>query len=445
MSPFSLVCGLEIHAELKTNSKMFCGCENNPFHAKQPNIHTCPVCLGLPGGLPVANKKAVTQVITLGLALGCKINSFSKFDRKHYYYPDLPKGYQISQYDLPFCYKGALKTPEGTVRIRRIHLEEDTAKLQHTTHNGKKVSLIDFNRSGVPLVEIVTEPDIVSPNHAKAYAKKIRHLLRYLELAECDMEQGGMRLEANISVQTPEEKSTNSLPPYKVEVKNINSFRFLEQAIAFEVDRQSSLRANNQLPTQETRGFNSKKGETVSQRSKEEAADYRYFPDPDLPPLRFTRPQIESLRTNLPDLPDVVLERWHEQFGVEQRFAEHLTASQQTTIWAEALFELCSQKNMAANEVVSALLNKKLTTTYPAKPALVIEEFSSLTTTETVTAEHLSTVIEEVFASNPDAVAKYHSGDTKVLGFFMGQVMRSLGKKADPNQVRQALQASLRR
>ena len=218
---YKLVCGMEIHAELKTDSKMFCGCKNDPFGADQPNIYTCPTCLGMPGGLPVANKKAIEWTIKVGLALGCKINLFSKFDRKNYFYPDLPKAYQISQYDLPFCYEGVVETSYGPVRITRIHLEEDTGKLQHVTiKNGKvngearegalgykKVSLIDFNRSSVPLMEIVTEPDIKSPEQAKEYAKKIRDILRYLEVADCDMDQGGMRLEANISIAPVDQKT----------------------------------------------------------------------------------------------------------------------------------------------------------------------------------------------------------------------------------------------
>ncbi|MBW7944663.1 Asp-tRNA(Asn)/Glu-tRNA(Gln) amidotransferase subunit GatB, partial [Patescibacteria group bacterium] len=236
MTEYQLVCGMEVHAELKTATKMFCGCKNDPFHAPKPNIYTCPVCLGMPGGLPVANRTAIEWTIKLGVALGCKINLFSHFDRKNYFYPDLPKGYQISQYDQPFCYDGKLETEFGPVRIRRIHLEEDTAKLLHKTIDGKKVSLIDFNRSSVPLIEIVTEPDIISPEHAKAYGKTLRQILRFMDIADCDMEQGGMRLEANVSIRPVGEKE---LPVYKVELKNINSFRFLEKAVAYEMERQA--------------------------------------------------------------------------------------------------------------------------------------------------------------------------------------------------------------
>ncbi len=443
ISPLTLICGLEIHAELKTLSKMFCGCKNDPFHAAKPNTHTCPVCLGMPGALPVANRTAIEWVIKLGLALNCRINLFSKFDRKHYFYPDLPKGYQISQYDIPFCEDGYLDTPEGRVRIRRIHLEEDTAKLQHTTVDSKKVSLIDFNRSSVPLVEIVSEPDIKTPAQAKSYAKKIRQILRYLDIADCDMEQGGMRLEANISMQTTEEHEAGKLPSYKVEVKNINSFRFLEQAIAFEVPRQTALREAGTLPTQETRGYNSTKGETFSQRSKEEAEDYRYFPDPDLPPVRFTQNWLDAARNALPELPDALLTRWEATYGVEPRFADRFVESQSDAKWLESVCAQAQKLDLKPNDVVNAVCNKKIAGTPSDAPESVLQAFRTLTATDDISDAEITTAIVTVMAANPDAVAKYQTGDTKVMGFFIGQVLREIGKKVDAASVKITLEKEL--
>lgn len=456
---YKLVCGMEIHAELKTNSKMFCGCKNDPFNAPEPNMYTCPVCLGMPGGLPVANKKAIEWTIKVGLALGCKINLFSKFDRKNYFYPDLPKAYQISQYDLPFCYEGKVETSYGPVRITRIHLEEDTGKLQHTiihTKNKKgekkqqKVSLIDFNRSSVPLIEIVSEPDIKSPEQAKEYAKAIRDLLRYLEVADCDMDQGGMRLEANISLAKVDKKSTsNKLPNYKVEVKNINSFRFAEQAIGYEMDRQAHILDSGKTPLQETRGFDSGKATTFSQRTKEDAEDYRYFPDPDLPPIVFTQKQIEKMRSELPELVTEKVTRWQAEFGVESRYSSLLTDSTQTAELLENAFKILQKENQEPNKLANVLANKKLTVTFQSKTSdgmtaeKLVKKFLELFATDSVSDSEIIKVIQTVISQSQDAVAKYKAGQKQVVGFFMGQVLRTLNKKIDTKQLTKLLQKEL--
>jgi aspartyl-tRNA(Asn)/glutamyl-tRNA(Gln) amidotransferase subunit B len=431
---------MEVHAELKTASKMFCGCKNDPFHASGPNVHTCPVCLGMPGALPVANKTAIEWTIKLGLALGCKINLFSKFDRKHYFYPDLPKGYQISQYDLPFCYDGAVETSEGTVRIRRIHLEEDTGKLLHKTVNGKKVSLIDFNRSSVPLIEIVTEPDIKTARQAKEYGKKLRQILRFLDIADCDMEQGGMRLEANVSVR---EKGATELPDYKIELKNINSFRFLEAAIEYEIDRQATaLEAGETLP-QETRGWNPSENKSFVQRTKESAEDYRYFPDPDLPPIRFTQEQIDEMRSQIPLLPEKIILDWVQLFRVERRFAEPLAETQNLAKAAEKLFSQAQSDQLEPNKLAGAIHNKKIDFDENSDPKTVLQSFKALYATESVDTSELDTIIQKIISENQDAVEKYKNGQKQIVGFFMGQVMRQLKVKADPQQVTAALGKAL--
>lgn len=437
---YELVCGMEVHAELKTASKMFCGCKNDPFHAEKPNIHTCPVCLGMPGALPVANKKAIEWTIKLGLALGCKINLFSKFDRKHYFYPDLPKGYQISQYDLPFCFDGKLETSQGTVRIRRIHLEEDTGKLLHKTVNGKKVSLIDFNRSSVPLIEIVTEPDIKSAVQAKEYGKKLREILRYLDIADCDMEQGGMRLEANVSVRETGEKE---LPAYKIELKNINSFRFLESAVEYEIDRQVKAIDNGETLGQETRGWNAAENKSFVQRTKEEAADYRYFPDPDLPPIRFTQEQIDAIEADLPELPEAVLRRWQETYNVDKSFVDSLISSPKMVEKSESLFAAASKENIEVNKLAGAIKNKKVAFDEATDIAATLIAFKELYATQSVDTSELETIVSQIISQNADAVEKYKNGQKQVMGFFMGQVMRQLKVKADPKQVTQAVQKAL--
>lgn len=440
MSKYNLVCGMEVHAELKTNSKMFCGCKNDPFGAEKPNIYTCPVCLGMPGALPVANKQAIEWTIKLGLALNCKINLFSKFDRKNYFYPDLPKAYQISQYDIPFCYEGVVETSYGPIRITRIHLEEDTGKLLHKKVKGEEVSLIDFNRSSVPLIEIVTEPDIKSPEQAKEYGKALRDIIRYLGIGDCDMEQGGMRLEANISLQ---EEGATELPSYKTEVKNINSFRFVEQAIKFEMDRQEEILEEGKIPQQETRGWDAKKSVTFSQRTKEDAEDYRYFPDPDLPPIRFTKGQVEKLRSELPELPKELVTRWEKEYQVEPRFSDLLFSTPKEAKWLEELFKLAKENKIEANKLASEMANKKFDFKPLEDANKLVKSFRKLHATADVDESELVTAITSVIADNEDALEKYRAGQTQLVNFFFGQTMKALGKKVDAGQLRKILQQEL--
>ncbi len=444
--PYKLVCGLEIHAELKTASKMFCSCKNDPFGAIKPNIYTCPVCLGMPGGLPVANKTAIEWTIKLGLALNCKINLFSKFDRKNYFYPDLPKGYQISQYDIPFCYDGYIETSEGRVGITRIHLEEDTAKLSHQDidldGDGKpdKATLIDFNRSSVPLVEVVTEPDIISANQAKEYGQKLRQIMRYLDVADCDMEKGGMRLEANISLR---QEGKSELPNYKVECKNINSFKFLEAAINYEIERQTEILQNGEIPTQETRGYNANTGKTFSQRAKENAADYRYFPDPDLAPIEFSEAEVEIIRQSLPELPDQKAQRLMKEYGLNEASARNLVLNRKKAAFFEEVLQLSQKDNLDNQKLVNALLNKKIAFELSDKAAVVLKKFKAANTNDSVDDKELETAINQVLKNNQDAVEKYKAGKTAVIGFLIGQVMKELGKKADVNLVRQKISSQL--
>ncbi|MDH5532846.1 MAG: Asp-tRNA(Asn)/Glu-tRNA(Gln) amidotransferase subunit GatB [Candidatus Pacebacteria bacterium] len=437
---YHLVCGMEVHAELKTNSKMFCGCKNDPFGAEKPNSHTCPVCLGMPGALPVANKKAIEWTIKLGLALNCKINLFSKFDRKNYFYPDLPKAYQISQYDIPFCYEGVIETSHGPIRITRIHLEEDTGKLLHKEIKGEDVSLIDYNRSSVPLIEIVTEPDIKSPEQAEEYGRALRDIIRYLDIGNCDMEQGGMRLEANISLQ---ENGKEGLPNYKTEVKNINSFKFAKQAIEFEMERQEEILEEGNIPKQETRGWDAKKSVTFSQRTKEDAEDYRYFPDPDLPPIRFTTEQIEKIRKDIPKLPHVLVKEWKENYGVEERYSSILFNSPSEAKWLEELFVLSKKEGLKANKLVGAMVNKNVKYNFTDKVESVINEFKKLNKTDDVSDDDLIKIIDNVIKANADTVARYKAGEKQLINFFFGQTMKALGKKVDGGLLRKLLTQQL--
>lgn len=435
---YQLICGAEIHVELATKSKMFCGCKNDPFHAAKPNIYTCPVCLGLPGALPVPNQKAIEDTILLGLALRSTIAPVSKFDRKHYFYPDLPKGYQISQYDQPLCVGGYVDTSFGRVNLTRIHLEEDTAKLQHATVGGKRVSLIDFNRSSVPLVEIVTEPDIHSPEQAKEFLKTVRDIIRTLGISDCDMEKGSMRLEANISLSPAGALAKEGLPSYKVEVKNINSFRYFANALTSEFARHKELLDHGETPIQETRGYRADTGTTVSQRIKEEAADYRYFPEPDIPPLVITSEVITKLRRNLPELPGSKLDSL-VALGVSDSAAKIIVTNQ-------AMMDFLTQvKTLNPKSIQSAandLVNKKIdcVKTTPAQYLTSLEAKSASLISD---PSLLTPIINQLLADNPKVVSDYKSGKQNALGFFVGAVMKATQGKADPSTVSKILTASL--
>ena len=379
------VLGFETHIELATKSKMFCGCPADHF-GKPANSQVCPVCLGLPGALPVPNGVAVEWCIKLGLALGCKINLKSKFDRKNYSYPDLPKGYQISQYDEPFCYDGELLGH----KIRRVHMEEDTGKLQHQGDT----TLIDFNRSGVPLVEVVTEADFKDSNDSDLFLKELQQIIRALGISTADMEKGSMRLEANISVT-----GDGKMPNYKVEIKNVNSFRFVKKAIDFEVSRQIKLLESGANPIQETRGFRENTGETFSQRIKEEANDYRYFPEPDIPPFELSKEQIEKWRSELPQLPSATRLQLVE-LGLSDQYAKVIAADKQ-------MLDLFMQNPTKQN--ADLLINKR--------EARVVSD---------IPEEQIREVVAKVVSANASIVESIKAGKTQAIGALIGLVKRDL-------------------
>lgn len=404
------VLGFETHIELGTNTKMFCACPADHF-GKRANTQTCPVCLGLPGALPVPNAKAIEWCIKLGLALNCEINLFSKFDRKNYFYPDLPKGYQISQYDLPFCHSGWLKLASGkTIRITRVNMEEDTGKLQHAEVGGQKVSLVDFNRSGVPLVEVVTEPDFDSSDESSEFLKEIQAIVRTLGISSADMEKGSMRLEANISVR---KSDTVSLPDYKVEIKNVNSFRFIKKAIEYEVTRQITLLEAGTTPTQETRGFKENTGTTVAQRSKESAHDYRYFPEPDIPPFQFTESQIAKWRTELPELPAAARARL-QALGVPPATAAIIVAA---PLRLQKFTELSAAHDpVTVAKHISNLPEDQV-------PQALMPKASALTADD----QEIRSAVQKVITDNPKAVIDIHAGKIQGKFFLIGQIKKRLG------------------
>ncbi|MEK6754475.1 MAG: Asp-tRNA(Asn)/Glu-tRNA(Gln) amidotransferase subunit GatB [Chloroflexota bacterium] len=467
------VIGLEIHGELLTNSKMFCGCSADYGSAPEPNTNICPTCTGLPGAMPVLNKKAIEQAALVGLALNCSINKHNTFARKNYFYPDLPKGYQISQYELPIAEKGWLEVnADGEnqlkVRVRRVHIEEDTAKLSHE----KNYALVDFNRAGVPLLEIVSEPDIRTVEAALDYATKVRAILRYLGVNSGDMEKGVLRFEANISVRPVGSDEFRT----RTEIKNLNSFRALTRASAYEIERQIQIYESGGTVIQETLGWDDVRGVTTSQRSKEEAHDYRYFPEPDLPPLQLSDAWIESIRTQLPELPEAKTSRFISDFGLTPSDARFLTSELALANYFESVFAKSKSPaktvhSWIAGEFMRYLndsgVNIEDVTLPPESFAKLIDMVTEKTVSgnnakvvlaelikdggepqEIVKAKNLTQVSDEGFIQeiitkilndNPKEVDEYNAGKETLFQWFMGQVARATKGKADPNVAKELM------
>ena len=478
---YRTVIGLEFHVQLVTASKMFCGCSAQ-YAANPPNTVVCPVCLGLPGALPVINEKVIECIVMTGMALNCTIPEFAKFDRKNYPYPDLPKGYQISQYDLPFCVEGSLELDEEdggrTIGITRVHQEEDTAKSTHVTAaSGERYSLVDFNRSGVPLMEVVTEPDIATPQEAVAFGRKLRQIVRYLGISTANMEDGAMRCDANISVWPADAP----LGDIKVEVKNMNSFRAVERALLFEQERQTRiLESGTDTRVTETRGWVETSGETVSQRSKEEAHDYRYFPEPDLPPLQLSQTWVAAVRQKLPELPAAKKQRFMSEYDLSAYDASLLTQSRDLAAYFEAASAKAKNAKAVANWMSRNLLQRlnesetdindcrispaaladmiKLIDSGEISNRSAQEVFDHMFDTgksaQAVVQEQglaqisdegaLEQIVTQVIAENPAAVQDFNQGKKRAIGFLVGQVMKATRGKANPGIVNQKLQEALR-
>ena len=474
---YEAVIGLEIHAELMTDSKMFCGCRVVDSVAAEANTAVCPICLGMPGMLPVINRRAVEFAMRVALALNCTIRAHNIFARKNYFYPDLPKAYQISQYELPLAVKGWLdiELESGETKrigVRRVHMEEDTGKL---THLDEGSSLVDYNRSGVPLLEIVSEPDIRSGEEARAYAMKIRQILRYLRVNSGDMEKGVLRVEPNISIRPAGSSELGK----RTELKNLNSFRALAEGTAYEIERQTALLQSGGTVIQETRGWHEGRRETFSQRSKEEAEDYRYFPEPDLPPLHITEEWVAEVRATLPELPDARLARYQRKYGLSAYDAGVLTEEREVAEWLETavsaggepksvanwminnLFSLMNERKKTIEQVqiapadlveLIALVDKQtinnntakdvlaqMFTTGQSAPAIVQDRGLAQISDEAA----ISDIISQVLRDNPDMVADYLGGKEKLRGWFVGQVMKATQGKGNPGLVNQLLTQQL--
>jgi len=472
---YEVVIGVEVHAQLRTRSKMFCGC--GTMFGLTANSQTCPICLGLPGTLPVINQAAVEMAVRTGLALNCTIGNTNRFARKNYFYPDLPKGYQISQYEAPICEHGWIEIAMGEsrkrIRIRRAHLEEDAGKNVHET--GMSGSRVDLNRAGTPLLEIVTEPDMRSADEAVAYLKSLRDILMYLEVCDGNMEEGSFRCEPNLSLRPLGQKEFGT----KVELKNINSFRFVKDAIEYEVKRQTKVLSEGGRIQQETRLWNLDRGETAVMRSKEEAHDYRYFPDPDLVPLKLEQEWIESFRASVPELPVARMKRFVGEFGLPEYDAGVLTASKGIADYFETCVKLFNQPKTVSNWVMGELtreLNNSGTNVgaSPVTPEQLIgllemvekgtislkvardmfpELYRSGKSAEQIVREKgltqvsdegaLDKIIEEVLTKNPTQVGQFKEGKQQVLGFLVGQAMKASGGKANPGKVNELLRKKL--
>jgi len=472
---YEVVIGLEVHAQLLTQSKMFCACGTK--FGLPANSQTCPICLGMPGTLPVINKKAVEMAVRTGLTLQCRIGEQNRFARKNYFYPDLPKGYQISQYEAPICEHGSVEVEVGPakkpVRIRRTHLEEDAGKNIHEA--GANGSRVDLNRAGTPLLEIVTEPDMRSADEVVAYLKMLREILMYLEVCDGNMEEGSLRCEPNLSLRPVGQKEFGT----KVELKNINSFKFVKEAIEYEIKRQTKVLNEGGRIAQETRLWDSDKGETATMRSKEEAHDYRYFPDPDLVPLSLAPEWIDGLRKTLPELPAVRKRRFVGEYGLPEYDAGVLTGSKAMADYFEACVRLFPQPKTVSNWVMGELLRElnnagisaaaspvsperlvsllqlveKCTVSLKVAREIFPELYASGKAPEEIVKAKgltqvsdegsLAKIIDEVIAKNQAQVDQYKGGKEAVLGFLVGQVMKASGGKANPGKVNELLQKKL--
>lgn len=472
--------GLEVHAQLKTNTKLFCRCSN--AFGQDPNSLTCPVCLGMPGALPVINERAVEFATKAGLALGCKIQLKSVFDRKNYFYPDLPKGYQISQFTYPICLGGQVETELGSVALTRIHMEEDAGKLLHgdSQLNQGQGSLVDLNRAGVPLIEIVSDPVVQSAEHAVAYLKKLRSILRYLDVCDGNLEEGSMRCDANVSVRPEGETELRT----RVEIKNINSFRFVQKAIDYEIARQTEVYNQGGTIVQETRLFNTDKMVTKAMRSKEEANDYRYFPEPDLTPLILDAAWVEKTKQSLPELPQVRKTRYMNQWDLPEYDAEVITADKESAEYFEqavAAYQQTEPKkikklsNLFMSEVLrivkennDGLAQSNITPIYLAQTLQAIDQgtisgkiakdlLDDMAQTgrspEVIIADkgwaqvsntdELEALAQKIIAANPTQTQQYLDGKDKLFGFFVGQMMKETKGQANPAVVNEVLKKLL--